>query len=221
MTSSGDIIADNLTTGSVTFTAAVFNQICVFTSNNLTTGSVSFTSAVFNQTCILAADNITTASVSFVGATFNQICVFTANNLATGALELGTPHCTMTGPFWLGPVVLDNGIELFTFANKLAICSDIPTSYSEATSTFFIGSKDFGVGNVLTSGPSVDTNGMKATVAAVAAGSVATGGVPVCWAILDDANSRILARGPMLAAVAINNTESWNLDAFTFHWLGH
>ncbi len=211
--------ANNLTVASPTLGNPVIEQ--TLTANNLTTASVTFVGATFNQICILTANTLTTASVTFTTATFNQICVFTATELDTGALTIESPRCSTTGPFWIGPVVLDNGIELFTLANKIIICSDIPTTYTEATSTFFIGSKSLGIGNVLTSGPSVDTNGMKATVAAVVNGSVGTNGVPICWSIVDDANSRILARGPMLATVNVTTADNWNLDAFIFHWVAH
>lgn len=113
---------------------------------------------------------------------------------------------------------IDFGLNAFALANKIVVCSQRPTTYTEANSTYKIGEKNFGIGNVIASGPSAATpNGRKVTTAAVSGGAITSNGTPSQWAIVDDANSRLLAAGDMTGAVVMTTADTFTLGAFTIN----
>ena len=70
----------------------------------------------------------------------------------------------------LGDRVLDNGLTVLdTEANRLDICHTLPTTYTEATSTYTVGNKtSLSVGSPAAASPS----GRKVTVAQITDGTV-------------------------------------------------
>jgi hypothetical protein len=73
-------------------------------------------------------------------------------------------------------------------------------------------------GGVVTAGPQDATpTGRQIVTAAVTGGTVTTNGTPTNWAIVDDANSRLLAAGDMTGSVAVTTADSWTLDAMTIN----
>ncbi len=205
-----------LTTGALVLGNPIIEQTLF--ANNLTTGALALGTPVITQMHFINATVLTTGALVF-GTPIIEQTLF-ANNLTTGALVLQSPILTTTGFLILGTVV-DNGFGSFALANKILLCSNNPTTYTEATSTFLIGTKDLGIGNVLSSGPSADANGMKVTIAAVTSGIVNNNGTPLCWAIVDDANTRLLAKGPLLSTIPLTTALVWGLDAFILHWVAH
>ena len=109
---------------------------------------------------------------------------------------------------------IDAGLAAYALANKIVICSTVPTTYTEANVTYKLGTKDFGIGGVFGS-IAAGSIGRQISSTAVTDGTVSTNGTPVCWAVLDDANSRLLASGPMTGAAAVTTTQKWKLDSFT------
>ena len=113
--------------------------------------------------------------------------------------------------------VLDNGlIQLKNLADKIYICSQEPTSFADATSTYALGNMAFGAGLALT-GPSARTpNGSKVTTVAVTNGTVTGTGNASRWAIVDSVNSRLLVDNDLAAAQAVSAGNVWSLPAFDF-----
>jgi hypothetical protein len=113
--------------------------------------------------------------------------------------------------------VLDNGlIQLKNNATHIYICSQEPTSFAEATSTYALGNMSFGAGNALT-GPAARTpNGSKVTTVAVTNGAVTGTGNASRWAIVDNVNSRLLVDNDLAAAQAVTAGNVWSLPAFDF-----
>ena len=112
--------------------------------------------------------------------------------------------------------VLDNGLSVLdSEADKIYICSTEPTTYTEATSTYALGNKNFGAGGVCGS-PAAGTSptGRKVTTTAVTDGSVTADGTAAKWAIVDSANSRLLARGNLSSSVGVTNGSQFTLGAF-------
>lgn len=108
--------------------------------------------------------------------------------------------------------VLDAALaKLDTEANRLDICTQEPTTYAEATSTYTKGNKtSLSVGAPADRSP----NGRKVTVAAITDGSVTGDGTVTHWAIVDTGNSRLLATGALSASQAVTNGNPFTLAAF-------
>lgn len=108
--------------------------------------------------------------------------------------------------------VFDNGLTILdTEANRLDICSQEPTTYTEATSTYTLGNK-----TSLSIGAPGDAtpNGRKVTVAAITDGTVTTTATASNWAITDTVNSRLLATGGLSSSQAVTSGNTFTLGAF-------
>lgn len=118
----------------------------------------------------------------------------------------------------IGSRVLDNGLTVLdTEADKLYICSALPTTYNEATVSLALGSKSPGAGNVFGSpAASASPLGRKVTSASITGGSVTSSGTATHWAVVDSANSRLLVAGPLSASHAVFNGSNFSLPAITF-----
>ena len=107
-------------------------------------------------------------------------------------------------PF-IADYVLDAALsKLDTEANRLDICTQEPTTYAEATSTYTCGNK-----TSLSVGAPTDRtpNGRKVVVAAITDGTVTGTATASHWAIVDTGNSRLLATGALAPqAVTSGNT---------------
>jgi hypothetical protein len=107
--------------------------------------------------------------------------------------------------------VLDNGLTVLdTEASRVDICSQEPTSYSEATSTYTLGNET----SISISAPAdASPNGRKVTLAAVS-GAVVTGtGTATHYAISDTSNSRLLATGSLSASQVVTSGNTFSLTA--------
>lgn len=101
--------------------------------------------------------------------------------------------------------------KLDTEANRLDICSTEPTTYTQAITTYSLGNKtSLSVGAPADRSP----NGRKVTVAAITDGSVTATGTAAYWAIVDTANSRLLATGALSASQSVTNGNTFSIGAF-------
>ena len=110
---------------------------------------------------------------------------------------------------YISDYVFDNGLaKLDTEANRLDICSQEPTTYTEATSTYTVGNKtSLSVGTPADRTP----NGRKVTVAAITGGSVTATATATHWAIVDTGNSRLLATGALASSQAVTSGNTFTL----------
>lgn len=113
---------------------------------------------------------------------------------------------------FLNDRVLDNGLTVLdTEANRLDICSQAPTTYTEATSTYTLGNKtSLSVGAPADRSPT----GRKVTVAAITDGTVSGTGTATHVAIVDTVNSRLLAVQALSASQAVTSGNTFTLPAF-------
>lgn len=112
---------------------------------------------------------------------------------------------------------LDYGLDAFLIANKILVCIGFPRTYAQANNQK-LGAKDMGIGGVIASGPvDASPSGRKITTAAVSNGPITTNGTPQCWAIIDEANTRLLATGVMTGSEAYTTMDAFNLEAFTIN----
>ena len=110
---------------------------------------------------------------------------------------------------FIADYVLDAALaKLDTEANRLDICSQEPTTYTEATSTYTLGNK-----TSLSVGAPADRtpNGRKVTVAAITGGSVTATATATHWAIVDTGNSRLLATGALASSQAVTSGNTFTL----------
>lgn len=108
--------------------------------------------------------------------------------------------------------VFDNGLSVLdTEANKITITSSEATTYTEGNATFALGNTT----SISIAAPSDRTGGgRKVTVSAVTNGSVTANGTATHYAILDTANSRLLATGTLTASQVVTSGNTFTLSAF-------
>lgn len=109
--------------------------------------------------------------------------------------------------------VFDSGLDyLDTNTETLFICSQEPTSYAEASSTYALGSK---------SSPAVAApadragGGRECVVSAITDGSVSATGTATHYALVkDSATAELLAAGALSASQAVTNGNTFTLTEF-------
>ena len=94
-------------------------------------------------------------------------------------------------------------------ATILHICSDLPTNYTEATSTFSLGSKS-GLG--LPAPVNGDTSGRKIVIPAITDGSVTATGTASHYALVD--GSTLKAAHTLISTVAVTSGQTFQIGSF-------
>ena len=108
--------------------------------------------------------------------------------------------------------VYDNGLNALGDANLLHVCSQEPATYTEAVSTYSLGSK---------AAPNVgspadrDGGGREVIVAAISDGAVSADGSATHYSLADSVNSRLLAANSLSASQQVYNGNSFTLPAYT------
>lgn len=108
--------------------------------------------------------------------------------------------------------VFDLGLNILdTEADKILICSTLPTTYTEANATYALGSKtSYAVG----SPANRSGGGREVTCPAVSGGSVTATGTAGFIAIVDTINSRLLQAKALSATQAVTSGNTWSCAAF-------
>lgn len=113
---------------------------------------------------------------------------------------------------YLNDRIYDNGLTVLdTEANVLHICTQEPTDYAGAATTYSKGSK---TGLSIGAPGAGSPNGRKVTVAAISDGSASGTGTVTHYAIVDTVNSRLLAAGPLAASQAVTAGNPFTIPAF-------
>jgi len=103
---------------------------------------------------------------------------------------------------FIADYVLDAALAKLAEANRLDICSQEPTTYAEATTTYTLGNKT----SISVGAPTDRTpNGRKVVVAAITDGTVTGTGTATHYALSDTGNSRLLATGALSASQAVTS----------------
>lgn len=113
---------------------------------------------------------------------------------------------------FLSDNVLDNGLQYLTDNGAaLYICSQQPTTYTEATSTYALGSKTSLTVGSPTNG---DTSGRKVVIPAITDGSVTSTGTATHWALVKTtATTELLATQALGSSQAVTSGNTWTLGA--------
>ena len=108
--------------------------------------------------------------------------------------------------------VLDAALsKLDLEADRIDICSQEPTTYTEATSTYTLGnstSVSFGAPE------DGDTSGRKTRCAEISDGSVTGSGTATHYAITDVSESRLLCTGSLTTSQAVVSGNTFTVAAF-------
>ena len=112
----------------------------------------------------------------------------------------------------LGDRVFDSGLSaLDTEADKLFITSAEATTYTQAATTYALGVKN----TPTVSAPADRTGGgREVTISAITDGSVTGNGTATHYALVDSANSRLLAAGALSSAQAVTAGNTFTLTSF-------
>ncbi len=94
-------------------------------------------------------------------------------------------------------------------ATRLDICSQEPTTRTEAITTYSLGNK---TSPTIGSAGDAAPNGRKRTVSAITDGSVTSTGTATHWALTD--GTRLLATGALSASQAVTSANTFTLAAF-------
>jgi len=109
--------------------------------------------------------------------------------------------------------VFDSGLSVLdTLVENLYICSTIPTTFAQASSTYKVGTK----ASPSVAAPSDRTGGgREVIVAAITDGVVNTnGGSAGYYALTDDSASKLLAAGALASAQTVYTANPFTLAAF-------
>lgn len=113
---------------------------------------------------------------------------------------------------YLHPDVLDNGLSVLdTATTTLHICSSEPANFAGVAGVSLGNKTGLSVGSPENRTPS----GRKVVVAAITTGGSVTGtGSASHWAIVDTANSKLLAAYSLSSPQSVTNGNSFTLPAF-------
>ena len=108
--------------------------------------------------------------------------------------------------------VFDSGLnQLTSLTENLYICSTLPTTFTEASSTYKLGVKATPTG-----GAPGDRagGGREVTISAITDGSVTASGTAGFYALTDDSLSKLLAQGDLASTQVVTNGNTFTLTSF-------
>lgn len=113
---------------------------------------------------------------------------------------------------FLNDRVFDNGLTVLdTEATEIHVTSVEAADYTEATSTYTLGNS----ASLSIAAPADRTGGgRKVTVAAISDGSITNTGTVTHYAIVDTANSRLLATAALTASQSVTSGNTFTLASF-------
>ena len=101
-------------------------------------------------------------------------------------------------------VLIDDG-------NRLDLCSQEPTNYTQATVTYSLGNKTSITISTIADG---DVSGRKVTVSATSNGTVGSTGTATHYAISDTVGSQLLAAGELTTSQQVVSGNTFTSEAF-------
>ena len=108
--------------------------------------------------------------------------------------------------------IRDMGLEILqTEAEDLHICSQEPTTYAEAITTYTLGDKNGITASALADGTG---GGRAVTISAITDGAVTGNGTASHIAVVDVTNTRLLATKALSASQAVTSGNTFTLTAF-------
>lgn len=109
--------------------------------------------------------------------------------------------------------IYDTGLsQLTTIVENLYICNAMPTTFTEASSTYKLGTK----ATPTITGPTTRGagGGREVTVAAISDGTIDTTGTASHFALCDNSASKLLAAGDLASTQAVTQGNPFSLTSF-------
>lgn len=100
---------------------------------------------------------------------------------------------------------------LVSNGDRLDICSQEPTSYTEATSTYSLGNKTSITIGTIADG---DVSGRKVTVSATTGGTIGSTGTATHYAISNTSGTQLLAAGQLTTSQSVVSGNTFTTQAF-------
>lgn len=120
----------------------------------------------------------------------------------------------------VGDYVLDNGLQAIdTLADEIHILAADPSTYSDVT-TNTLGKKVFSTGGAFGAPSAGSPNGRKVASTAFTDGNITASGTAAKWAVVDTANSRLLANGALASSVAVSSGGTFGLPSYNIRLPG-
>lgn len=94
--------------------------------------------------------------------------------------------------------------------NLLVICSALPTTYTEAYTTYKLGSK---TSPTVSAPADASPNGRKVTVSAITDGSITASGTATHYALVNTTSSRLIAAQALSASQVVTSGNTFALGA--------
>jgi len=114
---------------------------------------------------------------------------------------------------WLANEVLDAALNYIdTNAENLYICSQEPTTYTAAQTTYKLGTK---ASPTISASADGTPNGRSITISAITDGTVSATGTATHFAITDNSASLLLATGALSASQSVTSGNTFSLTSFT------
>lgn len=108
--------------------------------------------------------------------------------------------------------IYDSGLaQLTTIVENLYICSQQPTTFAEASTTYKLGTK---AAPTITGPTDKAGGGREVTVGAVSDGVISADGTAAFFALTDDSNSKLLAAGNLASSQGVTNGNPFTLTSF-------
>lgn len=116
---------------------------------------------------------------------------------------------------FLADAVLDGALDVITdAADRFDICSQEPTTYTEATSTYTLGNKDHGAAGSAWGAPGAgDVSGRKIASTAVTDGSVTGTDTATHWATTDVGATTLYATQSLSSSQAVTSGNTWAMPS--------
>jgi len=114
---------------------------------------------------------------------------------------------------FIGNSVLDGGLDILdTLADRIDICSQEPTTYTGATSTYTLGNET----SITISAPADRSGGgREVTISAITSGTVSGTGTATHFSIVDVSESDLLATGSLSSSQSVTSGNTFTLTEFT------
>jgi hypothetical protein len=111
--------------------------------------------------------------------------------------------------------VLDLGLNVLdTESTHIEVTSQEPANYTEASSTYNLGTKNWGAGAAFGSPAAGSPNGRKVTSTAITDGSITANGTATNAAATDHTNSRLHAVYALSASQVVTSGNTFSMAAF-------
>lgn len=113
----------------------------------------------------------------------------------------------------IGNSVLDGGLDILdTLADRIDICSQEPTTYTEATSTYTLGNET----TITIAAPTDRTGGgREVVVSAITSGTVSGTDTATHFSIVDVSETDLLATGSLSSSQSVTSGNTFTLTSFT------